>query len=86
MAILLSNISVPLPGGEDMIRNAAAKRLGLSLPEINTVRVKRQSLDCRKKDIRLVYTLHITLKSQKTQRALEERFGSARDYAEPEIN
>lgn len=86
MAILLSGISVPLPGGEDMIKNAAAKRLGLDLPEIDTVRVKRQSLDCRKKDIRLVFTLHIRLKSQKTQSKLEAVFGRAQDYSEPEIN
>ncbi len=86
MAILLTGISVPLPGGsEEMIKSAAAKRLGLSLQDIDTARVKRQSLDCRKKDIRLVYTLHIVLKDQKAQRALEEKFGSAQDYAEPEI-
>jgi uncharacterized FAD-dependent dehydrogenase len=86
MAILLSGISVPLPGGDDMIKSAAAKRLGLDLTEIDTVRVKRQSLDCRKKDIRLVFTLHITLKSQKRQSKLEAVFGKAQDYFEPEIN
>jgi uncharacterized FAD-dependent dehydrogenase len=85
MAIFLSGINVPLPGGGDMIKSAAAKRLGLGLSEISTVRVKRQSLDCRKKDIRFVYTLHVTLNSQKTQRAMEERFGRVQDYTEPEI-
>lgn len=86
MAILLSGISVPLPGGDELIKNAAAKRLGLNLLEIDTVRVKRQSLDCRKKDIRIVYTLHISLKSQKKQKALEQTFGSAQEYAEPVID
>lgn len=86
MAIVLSGISVPLPGGEDMINKAAAKRLGIYISEIAAARVKRQSLDCRKKDLRLVYTLHVTLNNQKKQCILEEKFGSAEDYTEPRID
>ncbi len=85
MAIAVSGISVTLPGGGEQIKEAAAKRLGIREEDIACTRVKRQSLDCRKKDIRLVYTLHVTLGDAALQSRLEAKYGSAEDYTEPHI-
>lgn len=83
MAIVLNGVTVPL--GDEDIKAAAANKLGISVPQIALARVKRQSVDCRRKDIHCVYTLHVTLLDEKLQRAMEERFGRAEQYREPEI-
>jgi len=85
MAIVLNGITVPLPGNGEDIKAEAAKRLGISPREISALRVKRQSLDCRRKEIRLVFTLHVALYDAGLQRGLEEKYGAAQDYREPEI-
>jgi hypothetical protein len=84
MAIVLSGVKLPLSAGNE-IKAAAAKRLGISESAIASSRVKKQSLDCRRKDIHFVYTLHITLYDESLQRSLEQTHGSAESYAEPEI-
>lgn len=83
MAIVLSGVIVPLSGGD--IKSAAAKKLGVSEAEVAAARVKRQSLDCRRKDIHYVCTLHVTLLDEKLQHAMEEKFGGAEQYREPDI-
>ena len=85
MAIELGGISLPLESGDDDIRAEAAKRLEVREADIARLRVKRQSLDSRRRDVRLVYTVHVTLHDTQRQRALEERFGAAEQYAPPEI-
>ena len=85
MAIVVRGISIPLDGTDRDIGSAAAKRLGIRASEIEQLRVKRQAIDSRKKDIRLVYTLHVTLKGAARQRALEQTMGRAEEYTEPEI-
>lgn len=85
MAIAISGISVPLPGGEQQIKAAAAKRLGVAQSDIACARVKRQSFDCRRKDIYIVYALHVTLYDAELQARLEGLFGSAEEYSEPRI-
>lgn len=85
MAITVSGVSVPLPGGGEQIKEAAAKRLGIREQDMACARVKRQSLDCRRKHIRIVYTLHVTLCDSALQSRLEAKYGSAEEYSEPRI-
>lgn len=85
MAIVISGVSVPVSGTEQEIWAAAAKKLNIKESVIKILRVKRQSLDCRKKDIRYVYTLHIALNDEGLQRILEEKYGLAEEYREPDI-
>lgn len=84
MAIVLSGVKLPLSARHE-IKEAAAKRLGISEHEISYVRVKKQSLDCRRKDIHFVYTLHVTLFDGPQQRKLEQIHASSERFAEPEI-
>ncbi len=85
MAIELGGISLPLNGTDDDIRSAAAAQLRIREQDILSLRVKRQSLDSRRKDIRLVYTVHVTLHDVQRQRTLEKQFGAAQEYTPPEI-
>ena len=85
MSILLSGISVPIDGNEADIKTAAAGKLGLPAVDIERLRVKKQSVDSRKKEIRFVYTLDITLFDKDRQQVLEGRFGSAGAYQLPDI-
>lgn len=85
MAIMIGGISLPLSCNDEDIKKAAAKKLGIRQTDIASLRVKRQSLDSRKRDIKLVYTLHITLTDDKKQHALEERFGKSSQYKPQEI-
>jgi uncharacterized FAD-dependent dehydrogenase len=85
MAIELNGISLPLDGGDEALREAAAARLCVRGADIARLRVKRQSLDSRRKDIRFVYTVHVALHDKKRQKALERKFGAAQEYAPPEI-
>ncbi len=85
MAIELAGISLPLNSTDTDIREAAAVRLGVREEDIQSLRVKRQSLDSRRHDIRLIYTLHVTLRDTDNQRALEARFGAAQEYTPEEI-
>ena len=85
MAIVVGGIGIPLGKDEDL-RPAAAKKLGIKPSEINHLRVKKQSVDSRKNDIRLVYTLHITLYDTELQHRLETKLGKAQDYTDPDID
>ena len=83
--IELTGISLPLDSGDGDIREQAAKRLGIREADIATLRVKRQSLDSRRRDIRLVYTVHVALHDTARQQKLEARFGASEGYTAPEI-
>ena len=85
MAIELTGISLPLESGDEDIRAAAAALLGVRGEDILRLRVKRQSLDSRRRELRLVYTVHVTLHDAQRQRALEASIGAAEEYARPEI-
>jgi len=83
--IEISGISLPIESSDEDIREQAAKRLGVRDSEIETLRVKRQSLDSRRKELRLVYTVHVALQDAAQQRRLEAQFGAAEAYTRPEI-
>lgn len=85
MAIELGGISLPLDSKDEDIQAAAAALLHVRLEELSGLRVKRQSIDSRRKDIRLVYTVHVTLHDAQRQRTLESQFGAAEEYAPPVI-
>ncbi len=83
--IEISGIAMPLDSGDGDIRVEAARRLGVREADIAALRVKRQSLDSRRKDIHLVYTVHVALQDAGLQRKLEAQFGAAEEYTPPEI-
>ena len=85
MAIVLKNIIVPLTGTDEDINNEAAKQLSIGASEIEQLRIKKQSIDSRKPQIKLVYTLHVTLFDKTKQQALENKFGKSEEYHEQEI-
>lgn len=85
MAIELGGISLPLDSKDEDIRAAAAVLLRIREEDIASLRVKRQSVDSRRKEIRLVYTVHVTLHDVLRQCALEKQFGVAEEYMPPEI-
>ena len=70
MAIELKGVSTALSGSDEDIQEAAAKRLGIKSAEIKSLRVKKQSVDGRRKQIKLVYTLQVTLKDAEKQKIL----------------
>ena len=62
--ILVRSIKLPPVSGEDALRAAAAKKLGVGVGEIRELRLVRRSLDARRKDsINFVYSLAVGLKS-----------------------
>ncbi len=85
MAIVIGGINVPPGCTDDDIKNAAAKKLNINESLIEKLRVKKQSLDCRKADIKFVYTLSVNLKDKNKQREFEKRFGEEQEYTAPEI-
>ncbi len=85
MAIILSGVSVPLQSEEDVLRQTAADMLSVPAFEISTLRVKRQSVDARRTQLRLVLTLLIELHDGERQKALESIHGCAESYREPDI-
>lgn len=86
MAIIVTGISINLNYGEKEILYEATKKLGIKPAEISQIRIKRQSLDARRKSVRWVMSALITLYDKERQNALEHKFGKAEEYAEPFIN
>ena len=71
----LSNIAVPLdaalPGREDLLRQAAAKKLQIHADGIASVRILKKSVDARKKsDVHFVMTLGVNLLSEDDEATL----------------
>lgn len=85
MAILLSGISLPLGIGDDQIIQASASVLSVPVSEIANLRIKKQSIDARRSDLRLVLTVLVDLNDNERQKALESVHGSVQAYHEPEI-
>ena len=53
--LLVQNLKLPVGAGPDELKRAAAKALGVSLPDIQGLSLRRQSIDARKKsDVHLV--------------------------------
>ncbi len=62
MALLITDLKLPLDADEKALYIAAAKTLSLNIEAINNIRVVRLALDARKKnDVRLSYSLLIDL-------------------------
>ena len=62
MALLITDLKLPLDADDKALCAAAAKTLSLSIEAINNIRVVRLALDARKKsDIRLSYSLLVNL-------------------------
>lgn len=85
MAIIVDGISIPLSENDEEIKNVAAKKLGINVSEIKQLRVRKQSIDSRKAQIKLIYTVHVTLHDQKRQLFLEKKLGKVQEYREQEI-
>lgn len=86
MAIIVNGINIKLGEEDVQINQAAANKLGIGVADIARLRVKRQSVDARRKDVRLVMTALVELHDQKKQRALELELGKAEEYSEPQID
>jgi len=85
MAIALHGVSVSLDADDNEIKAAAAKKMGVRGGDIDTLRVRRQSVDSRRGSVRLVYTLHITLRDKPLQAKMERRFGATEPNQTREI-
>jgi len=85
MSIIVNGISVRLDSDDDVIKHAAAAKLGVRAQQIKRLRVKRQSIDARRENIRLVMTALVDLFDVPQQQALEIDFGKAQEYCEPSI-
>jgi len=85
MAIILSGISLPLDTGDANIMQAAASVLSVPVNEISNLKVKKQSIDARRSELRLVLTLVVTLHDSHRQKALESVHGSVQPYREPDV-
>ena len=58
----ISNLSLPLPGGEEPLRRRAAKVLRVPPEALGELRLVRQSIDARKKqDVHLVCTVQVAV-------------------------
>ncbi|MBT3319831.1 MAG: FAD-dependent oxidoreductase [Clostridia bacterium] len=85
MSIVVRDIKIPLTAAEPDLKPAVAKKLGLNEGEIDTLRIKKQSIDSRKKDIMYVYTLHVSLIDKDKQHLLENTIGKAPEYKQIDI-
>ncbi len=85
MAILLTGISVPLETSEEDLRQAAADALRIPAAEISGLRIKRQSVDARRAQLRLALTVLVELHDGERQKTLEDIHGCAQSYREPDI-
>ena len=85
MSIILSGLGVPLEAHESELRQAAADLLAIPVSDIAALRVKRQSVDARRAQLRLVLTVLIDLHDAKRQKTLESVHGAAHSYHEPDI-
>ena len=79
----VSNVSVPLDGGlpehENVLRQAVADKLGVSVSCINSVRILKKSIDARKKkNVHFVMTVEVslTLESQEMTLIYQENVKS----------
>ena len=71
----VSNVSVPLDGGlpehENVLRQAVADKLGVSVSCINSVRILKKSIDARKKkNVHFVMTVEVSLTLESQEMAL----------------
>lgn len=85
MAIILSGISVSPESSDNAILQASAAALGILASEIANLRIKKQSVDARRAQLRLVLTVLVELHDSDRQKALESVHGAARPYREPDI-
>ena len=85
MAILLSGISLPLGTGDAETIQAAASVLCVPVSEIASLRVKKQAIDARRSQLRLVLTVLVDLHDSERQKALESVHGGVYPYREPDI-
>ena len=61
----ISNLILPVDGGEDLLRQKAARVLGVRPGDILQLSLHRQSIDARKKnDVHLVCTVRLTLNKE----------------------
>ncbi len=84
MAILLG-ISLPLGSGDAEMMQAAASVLCVPKSEIASLRVKKQSIDARRSQLRLALTVMVNLHDSERQKALERVHSSVQAYREPDI-
>lgn len=69
--IRLNQIKIKLPHEEEVLKKKAAKALRVPMEEITQINIIKKSLDARKKpDIFAVYTLDISLKTEKLEKQL----------------
>ena len=61
----ISNLTLPVDGGEALLRKKAARVLGVRPADILGLSLHRQSIDARKKhDVHLVCTVRLTLNNE----------------------
>lgn len=71
MALIVSDIKIPINESEEALRAFTARRLGVDVRAIRRLRVVRVALDARKKnDIRLAYTVLVELSARDEARAM----------------
>ncbi len=69
--LLIQNLNLPVGAGMDELCAAAAKALSLPTAEIETLSLRRQSIDARRKsDVHLVCTAAVTLSNEDTETAV----------------
>lgn len=83
MALLVHNISLGLDEGEDRLAANAARKLGVPIEAVRSLRVARKSLDARVRHMQWVYSVIVELASD--QRGVMHRQGGrdVRLYAPP---
>lgn len=65
MAIRINNIKVDLDSDIIVIKKEAAKKLKISLNSISDIRILKESIDARKKEIRLCYHVEVACENEK---------------------
>ncbi len=73
----LSNISLSLDSGDRALHQAAAKKLGVPVSELNSLRITKKSVDARDKgDVHFVYSVDVSLRQEDAVLS-RLRFGTA---------
>ncbi len=82
MAIVINNLKINLDQDIETLKKMAAKELKVSVSDIESIKILRESVDARRCDIKLVYRVLLTLKCNEQKALKKSRSKNASIHSE----
>lgn len=86
MPIVINNLKINLDDNIEKLKKLSAKELKISVSDIESLKVLRESVDARKCDIKLVYRVLVSLKCNEQKALSKSRSKNASLYKEKTVN